>query len=58
MDPDFLLICACLFGSLCLFGLAFSPSTETSSISQRLEGLKAGIRPCARKKGRCAIRMR
>jgi tight adherence protein C len=42
MDPLFLIFCACLFGALLLAGFAFHPSSETTSISQRLEGLKAG----------------
>src|SRR5476649_981063 len=42
MDPFFLIFCACLFGALLLAGFAFHPSSETTSISQRLEGLKAG----------------
>jgi len=42
MDPLFLLICACAFGAALLLGVAFHPSSETTSISQRLEGLKAG----------------
>ncbi len=42
MDPMLLLICVCGFGAVILLGLAFHPTQETSSISQRLEGLKAG----------------
>jgi tight adherence protein C len=42
MDPLFLIFCACLFGFILLMGFAFHPSSETTSISQRLEGLKAG----------------
>lgn len=42
MDATFLLFCACVFGFLLFLGFAFHPSTETTSISQRLEGLKAG----------------
>jgi len=42
MDPLFLIFCACLFGFILLVGFAFHPSSETTSISQRLEGLKAG----------------
>jgi tight adherence protein C len=42
MDPLFLIFCACLFGFILLLGFAFHPSSETTSISQRLEGLKAG----------------
>ena len=41
MDILFLAACGCLIGFLVLLGLAFSPSQETTSISQRLEGLKA-----------------
>ncbi|HEY0257014.1 MAG TPA: hypothetical protein VGC39_06200, partial [Candidatus Methylacidiphilales bacterium] len=41
-DPMFLLISVCCVGACLLLGLAFQPSSETSSISQRLEGLKAG----------------
>jgi tight adherence protein C len=41
MDPLFLVFCACLFGFIVLLGFAFHPTTETTSISQRLEGLKA-----------------
>jgi len=42
MDPLFLIICGCFVGFCLLMGLALHPSSETSSISQRLEGLKAG----------------
>jgi tight adherence protein C len=42
MDPLFLIFCVCLFGFILLMGFAFHPSSETTSISQRLEGLKAG----------------
>jgi tight adherence protein C len=42
MDPLFLIFCACVFGFIVLMGIAFHPSSETTSISQRLEGLKAG----------------
>jgi len=42
MDPLSLIFIACLFGSILLLGFAFHPSSETTSISQRLEGLKAG----------------
>lgn len=42
MDPMILLICACGVGACLLLGFALQPSSETSSISQRLEGLKAG----------------
>ncbi|MCE0484217.1 MAG: type II secretion system F family protein [Methylacidiphilales bacterium] len=37
-----LIICATIFGALILLGLHFHPSSETTSISQRLEGLKTG----------------
>jgi tight adherence protein C len=40
--PLFLIFCACVFGFIVLMGFAFHPSSETTSISQRLEGLKAG----------------
>ena len=42
MDIPFILICLIGFGALVMLGFAFQPSSETSSISQRLEGLKAG----------------
>jgi tight adherence protein C len=42
MDMMFLLICAMFLGCVVAVGLAFQPSSETTSISQRLEGLKAG----------------
>jgi tight adherence protein C len=42
MDPLFLLVCGCLFGFVILLGFALTPTQETTSISQRLEGLKAG----------------
>ena len=41
-DPLFLILVACAFGCIVLIGFAFHPSSETTSISQRLEGLKAG----------------
>jgi tight adherence protein C len=41
-DPLFLTALACLFGFILLVGFALHPSSETTSISQRLEGLKAG----------------
>jgi tight adherence protein C len=41
MDP-FILFLACLFGFVLLVGIALHPTAETTSISQRLEGLKAG----------------
>jgi tight adherence protein C len=41
MDPTFLLLCLCFFGFVVLIGFAFHPTTETTSISQRLQGLKA-----------------
>jgi len=42
MDPFFLLIIVCFFGAVLLLGFAAHPSAETTSISQRLEGLKSG----------------
>ena len=42
LDPLSILFCICAFGFIILLGLAFHPSSETTSISQRLEGLKAG----------------
>ena len=42
MDPMLLIISACIFGACLLIGFAFTPSSEATSISQRLEGLKAG----------------
>jgi tight adherence protein C len=42
MDPFFILILVCFFGAILLMGFAMHPSSETTSISQRLEGLKAG----------------
>lgn len=42
MDPLTIAFCLCLFGFLIMVGFAFHPSSETTSISQRLEGLKAG----------------
>jgi tight adherence protein C len=42
MDPFFLLIIVCFFGAILLMGFAMHPSAETTSISQRLEGLKSG----------------
>ena len=42
MDLMTLLIAGCGFGAMLLLGFALHPSSETSSISQRLEGLKAG----------------
>jgi tight adherence protein C len=42
MDPLLLIVCVCIFGAILLAGFAFHPSSETTSISQRLEGLKAG----------------
>jgi tight adherence protein C len=47
-DPMFLLICACLFGFVIMMGFAFHPSSESTSISQRLEGLKAGQQKATR----------
>src|SRR5271169_2399179 len=40
-DPLFLLVCATFLGAVILIGFALHPSSETTSISQRLEGLKA-----------------
>ena len=45
MDLYTILICACGMGAFILAGLALNPSAETTSISQRLEGLKAGQDP-------------
>jgi len=42
IDPLSLIFCLCIFGFVVLLGFAFNPSSETTSISQRLEGLKAG----------------
>ena len=42
MDIMTLLLGGCVFGALLLLGFALQPSSETTSISQRLEGLKAG----------------
>lgn len=42
MDIMLIVIGLCAFGAFMLIGLALHPSAETSSISQRLEGLKAG----------------
>jgi tight adherence protein C len=42
MDPLFLIFCGCAFGFILMLGFALNPSSETTSISQRLEGLKAG----------------
>jgi tight adherence protein C len=41
LDPFFLIFCGCAFGFIILLGFALSPSSESTSISQRLEGLKA-----------------
>jgi tight adherence protein C len=41
-DPMVLLIVGCCLGACVLLGFALQPSSETSSISQRLQGLKAG----------------
>jgi tight adherence protein C len=40
-DPLFLLICLMFFGTVLLVGFAAQPKAETTSISQRLEGLRA-----------------
>ncbi|HUB67175.1 MAG TPA: type II secretion system F family protein [Candidatus Methylacidiphilales bacterium] len=37
-----LLLAGCVFGALLLLAFALQPASETTSISQRLEGLKAG----------------
>ncbi len=42
MDMMFLIICGMFLGCIVLVGFAMHPSSETTSISQRLEGLKAG----------------
>jgi tight adherence protein C len=42
MDPMLIIVGLCGFGAVLLLGFAFQPASETSSISQRLEGLKAG----------------
>ena len=41
MDFTFILLCITGLGFFVFIGLALTPSSETSSISQRLEGLKA-----------------
>jgi tight adherence protein C len=41
MDPFFILILVCFFGAIVLMGFALHPTAETTSISQRLEGLRA-----------------
>src|SRR5271156_4106922 len=41
MDIMFLLLCAMFLGFVILVGFALTPSSETTSISQRLEGLRA-----------------
>ena len=41
MDIMFLLICGMFLGCVLLVGFALHPSSETTSISQRLEGLRA-----------------
>jgi tight adherence protein C len=42
MDPLFIIVCVCAVGFVLLLGFAFHPTSETTSISQRLEGLRAG----------------
>jgi tight adherence protein C len=42
MDFSFIIFCSCIFGFILFLGFAFHPTTETTSISQRLEGLKSG----------------
>jgi tight adherence protein C len=41
MDLMFILICCLIGGSILLLGFGLHPSSESTSISQRLEGLKA-----------------
>jgi tight adherence protein C len=41
MDMMFILICCLFGGSILLLGFGLHPSSETTSISQRLEGLRA-----------------
>jgi tight adherence protein C len=41
MDLLFIAACGCLFGFIMLVGFALHPANETTSISQRLQGLKA-----------------
>jgi tight adherence protein C len=41
MDMMFLLVCGMFLGCIILVGFALHPSSETTTISQRLEGLKA-----------------
>jgi tight adherence protein C len=41
MDILFIAICLCFLGFIVLLAFALNPSSETTSISQRLEGLKA-----------------
>jgi tight adherence protein C len=42
MDPMLLIISFCILGACLLAGFALNPSSETTSISQRLEGLRQG----------------
>jgi tight adherence protein C len=42
MDPLFIIICGSGLGFFLLLGYALTPQSESTSISQRLEGLKAG----------------
>jgi tight adherence protein C len=42
MDPLIILICGCCLGAFTLLGFALHPTSETTSISQRLESLKVG----------------
>ena len=48
MDPMILLICVCAWASASSLGFALHPSSETSTISQRLEGLKSSQQQNAR----------
>ncbi len=41
MDPLILIICLCCLGACALVGYGLHPSSEATSISQRLQGLKA-----------------
>jgi tight adherence protein C len=54
MDVMLIITAMCGFGACLLIGFALQPSSETSSISQRLEGLKAG----SQKKGPGSLRDR
>jgi tight adherence protein C len=52
MDAMLILTGLCMLGAFVLVGLALQPSSETSAISQRLEGLRA----TAAKKGSTSLR--